>query len=84
MKKWKAGKKQNFGKTNSSDLTSSGSRIVKETIFTGNTKSYTLVYLYDEYGSPIGFRYRTLSYSANVFDGYFFEKKGLFKNLIRH
>ncbi len=43
-------------------------------VFTGNTKSYTLVYLYDEYGSPIGFRYRTLSYSANVFDGYFFEK----------
>ncbi len=40
----------------------------------GSTSSYTLVYLYDEYGSPIGFRYRTPSYSAGVFDGYFFEK----------
>ena len=56
------------------EYTLNGSQIVKETVFTGNTESYTLVYLYDEYGSPIGFRYRTPSYSANVFDGYFFEK----------
>ena len=56
------------------EYTLSGSQIVKETVFTGSTESYTLVYLYDEYGSPIGFRYRTPSYAANVFDGYFFEK----------
>ena len=56
------------------EYTLSGSQIVKETVFTGSTESYTLVYLYDEYGSPIGFRYRTPSYSAGVFDGYFFEK----------
>ena len=56
------------------EYTLNGSQIVKETVFTGSTESYTLVYLYDEYGSPIGFRYRTPSYSAGVFDGYFFEK----------
>jgi len=32
------------------------------------------VYIYDESGSAIGFRYRTPSYSADVFDVYFFEK----------
>lgn len=51
-----------------------GSQIVKETVFVNGTESYTLVYLYDEYGSPIGFKYRTPSYARNVFDGYFFEK----------
>ncbi len=56
------------------EYTLSGSQIVKETVYTGSTESYTLVYLYDEYGSPIGFRYRTPSYSAGVFDGYFFKK----------
>ena len=32
------------------------------------------MYIYDETGSAIGFRYRTPSYSADVFDVYFFEK----------
>ncbi len=51
-----------------------GTQIVKETVFVNNTESYTLVYLYDETGAPLGYRYRTPSYASEVFDGYLFEK----------
>lgn len=51
-----------------------GTQIVKETVFVDGSESYTLIYLYDETGSPVGFRYRTPSYDQGVFDGYFFEK----------
>ena len=54
--------------------TLSGSQIIKETVYNGSTELYTLVYLYDENGAPIGYRYRTPSYASGVFDGYFFEK----------
>ena len=54
--------------------TLSGSQIIKETVYSGSTELYTLVYLYDENGAPIGYRYRTPSYADGVFDGYFFEK----------
>ena len=47
---------------------------MKETVYTGTTESYTLVYLYDENGAPIGMRYRTPSMSANTFQNFFFEK----------
>ena len=62
------------------EYTLNGSQIIKETVYTKTggsttfTESYTLVYIYDENGSPIGFRYRTPSYAQGVFDGYFFEK----------
>ena len=51
-----------------------GTQIVKETVFIDDDEAYCLVYLYDETGAPIGFRYRTPSYAQNVFDGYSFEK----------
>ena len=37
-------------------------------------EEYSMFYLYDETGSPIGIKYRTPSYPANEFDYYFFEK----------
>ena len=52
----------------------SGSQIVKETVYSGTTELYALVYLYDEAGAPLGYRYRTPSYASGVFDAYFFEK----------
>ena len=62
------------GETTRHEYTLSGSQIIKETVFVDNAESYTLVYLYDEMGAPIGYRYRTPSYARGVFDGYFFEK----------
>ncbi|MBR6410831.1 MAG: RHS repeat-associated core domain-containing protein [Clostridia bacterium] len=56
------------------EYTLDGSQIVKETVFSNNVEQYCLVYLYDENGAPIGFRYRTPNYAKNVFDGFFFEK----------
>ena len=56
------------------EWTENGSQIIKETVYSGSTELYTLVYLYDENGAPIGYRYRTPSYARGVFDGYFFEK----------
>ena len=56
------------------EWTENGSQIIKETVYSGSTELYTLVYLYDENGAPIGYRYRTPSYASGVFDGYFFEK----------
>ncbi len=51
-----------------------GTQIVKETVYTGTAESYTLVYLYDENGAPIGMRYRTPAMAANTFQNFFFEK----------
>ena len=62
------------GETTRHEYILSGSQIIKETVFVNNVESYTLVYLYDEAGSPLGYRYRTPSYASGVFDGYFFEK----------
>lgn len=62
------------GDTTRHEYILSGSQIIKETVFVNNVESYTLVYLYDETGAPIGYRYRTPSYASGVFDGYFFEK----------
>ena len=64
----------NNGDTTRHEYILSGSQIIKETVFVNNVESYTLVYLYDEIGAPIGYRYRTPSYASGVFDGYFFEK----------
>ena len=47
-----------------------GTQIVAE-IIDGNI---TLIYLYDENGSPIGMKYRTRTYAQGVFDTFFFEK----------
>ncbi len=62
------------GTTTRHEYLLSGSQIVKETVYVNGTESYTLVYLYDETGSPIGYRYRTPSYASGVFDAYFYEK----------
>lgn len=60
--------------TTTHKYTLNGSQIIKETVFVNNTETYTLVYLYDETGAPIGYCYRTPSYADGAFDGYFFEK----------
>ena len=62
------------GDTTRHEYILNGSQIIKETVFVNNVESYTLVYLYDETGAPLGYRYRTPSYASGVFDGYFFEK----------
>ena len=51
-----------------------GTQIVMETVSDTTGELYTLVYLYDEAGAPIGMKYRTPTYSPNVFDCFFFEK----------
>ena len=38
------------------------------------TDSDTIVYIYDAYGSPIGFKYRTSSYTADAWDVYWYGK----------
>ncbi|MBQ7346817.1 MAG: RHS repeat-associated core domain-containing protein, partial [Clostridia bacterium] len=50
-----------------------GSQILGERWTSGGVK-YTLIYLYDENGSPMGLKYRTNSYAANEYDYFFFEK----------
>ena len=62
------------GDTTRHEYILSGSQIIKETVFVNSVESYTLVYLYDEAGAPLGYRYRTPSYASGAFDGYFFEK----------
>ena len=58
----------------------SGSQIIGETVYFSNdggesfAEQYTLIYMYDESGAPIGFKYRTPSYTANTFDCVFYEK----------
>jgi len=56
--------------------TLNGSQIVSETW--GNN---TLIYLYDETGSPIGMQYRTSSMVEGVFVNFFFEKN-LFGDIV--
>ena len=62
------------GDTTRHEYLLNGSQIIKETVFVNNVESYTFVYLYDEAGAPLGYRYRTPSYASGVFDVYFFEK----------
>ena len=38
------------------------------------TPLYTIVYIYDANGSPIGFKYKTPSYAENTWDVYYYEK----------
>ena len=55
-----------------------GSQIISETYtyedYDGNVENWTIVYIYDETGSPIGMKYREPSYAAGVYDCFFFEK----------
>lgn len=56
-----------------------GSRIISETKYTADSdfyfsETYTIVYIYDELGSPIGMMYRTPSYAQGVYDCFFFDK----------
>ena len=50
-----------------------GSQILGER-WTIEGVKYTLIYLYDENGSPMGLKYRTNAYAANEYDYFFFEK----------
>ena len=50
-----------------------GSQIMGER-WTIEGVKYTLIYLYDENGSPMGLKYRTNAYAANEYDYFFFEK----------
>ena len=56
-----------------------GSRIISETKYTADSdfyfsETYTIVYIYDELGAPIGMMYRTPSYAQGVYDCFFFDK----------
>ena len=55
-----------------------GSQILSETYtyedYDGNVENWTIVYIYDETGSPIGMKYREPYYAAGVYDCFFFEK----------
>ena len=46
-----------------------GSKIIGEI-----TPSYSIVYLYDSNGTPVGMQYRKSSYASGVYDVFFFEK----------
>ena len=46
-----------------------GTTLIKE-----ETSDYTIIYLYDAFASPIGFKYRATEYESNVWDEYFYEK----------
>ena len=50
-----------------------GTQIIGET-WTDGVLGYTLLYVYDENGSPIGLKYRTDIYAEGYFDSFFFEK----------
>jgi len=62
------------GTTTKHEYILSGSQIVRETVYNGSTEAYTVLYIYDDAGSPIAFRHRTPSYAAGVYDDYFLEK----------
>ena len=51
-----------------------GGEILQETVYVNNVEQYTVIYIYDENGSPLGMKYRTPSYAADTFDVYVFEK----------
>ncbi len=52
-----------------------GSQILQEKIYESDAMyEHTLVYIYDEAGSPIGYRYREDDYAYADFDAFFFEK----------
>ncbi len=53
--------------------TLSGSQIISET-WTENGTEYLMIYLYDDTGAPLGIKYRTSAYAADIFDYFFFEK----------
>ena len=65
---------EDTGETTRYEYTLNGSQIIKETVYVNNVESHTVVYIYDETGSPIGYRFRVPSYAEDEFDGYFFEK----------
>ena len=62
------------GDTTRYEYTLNGSQIIKETVYLNNVEQYTLVYIYDEIGSPIGMKYRTPSMAKNIYTCFFFEK----------
>ncbi|MBQ8387629.1 MAG: hypothetical protein IJX46_01725 [Clostridia bacterium] len=51
------------------DFVLDGTRIISET-----SSRYTMVYLYDETGSPIGIKYRSMLDAASEYELFFFEK----------
>lgn len=51
-----------------------GSQIVVETVSSDIYGDYSLTYLYDENGAPIGLKYREPTYAKDVYKVYFFEK----------
>ena len=62
------------GTTTKHEYVLRGSEILQETVYVNNVEQYTVIYIYDENGSPLGMKYRTPSYSADTFEVYVFEK----------
>ena len=61
------------------EYTLNGSQIVKETVYSAASddeysESYTIVYIYDETGAPIGMKYRTPNMAVDTYACFFFEK----------
>ncbi|MBQ7346815.1 MAG: RHS repeat-associated core domain-containing protein [Clostridia bacterium] len=55
-------------------MTFGASEKKRKTCLSLSSVVYTLVYLYDENGFPMGLKYRTNAYAANEYDYFFFEK----------
>ena len=65
---------EDYDETETHEYILSGTQIIRETVYLDEIEQYTLVYIYDELGAPIGIKYRTPSYADGVYDCYFFEK----------
>ena len=51
-----------------------GTQITQETMYRDGEEEYTFVYIYDESGSPVAYKFRRASYAEGEYDLYFYEK----------
>ena len=51
-----------------------GTQITQETMYRDGEEEYTFVYIYDENGSPVAYKFRRASYAEGEYDLYFYEK----------
>ena len=51
-----------------------GTQITQETMYRDGEEEYTFVYIYDENGSPVAYKFRWASYAEGEYDLYFYEK----------
>ena len=51
-----------------------GTQITQESMYRDGEEEYTFVYIYDENGSPVAYKFRRASYAEGEYDLYFYEK----------